>query len=298
MSHRLKGFQRYVSQSSISSFFLVRRVELSLNARVWQTQLPRVKPFYAVKCNPFPLIINQFVDLKLGFDCASENEISQVLALGANPSSIIFANPVKTPTQILNAKEAGVNCLTFDSLDELEKFKIYHPKAQLILRISVDDSKARHRIGQKYGASKKFISPLLQYAKSQHLDLVGVSFHVGSPNDDPKAYTLALQQCKEVFNLASMMGLRLRIVDIGGGFSQATFNVVARVVREKLDALFPNCDKVEIMAEPGRFLVENAATLAVRIIGKRQEDGIIHCTSSIKIRADMRYHRKFGVSGL
>lgn len=45
---------------------------------LWQKKLPRVKPFYAVKCNSDPQIVKTLVDLGTGFDCASKNELKQV----------------------------------------------------------------------------------------------------------------------------------------------------------------------------------------------------------------------------
>lgn len=43
----------------------------------WQLAMPRVHPFYAVKCNNDAAIIALLAALGAGFDCASEAEVSQ-----------------------------------------------------------------------------------------------------------------------------------------------------------------------------------------------------------------------------
>jgi hypothetical protein len=64
----------------------------------WRKVFPRVEPFYAVKCNPDPVIIRALAVLGLNFDCASRNEIRlvQQAAKGlARQPEIVFANPCK-----------------------------------------------------------------------------------------------------------------------------------------------------------------------------------------------------------
>ncbi|PHH91102.1 hypothetical protein CDD83_1674 [Cordyceps sp. RAO-2017] len=59
----------------------------------WKKNLPRVKPFYAVKCNPDPQVLRLLAGLGTGFDCASKTEIEQVLAMGISPDRVIYAQP-------------------------------------------------------------------------------------------------------------------------------------------------------------------------------------------------------------
>ena len=102
--------------------------------------LPRVRPFYAVKSNPNPTIIKTLAILGAGFDCASKNEIKQVLEIVNNDSSrIIFANPAKSDSHLRYARNMDVDLMTFDNEFELLKIAHIHPGAQLVLRIKVDD---------------------------------------------------------------------------------------------------------------------------------------------------------------
>ena len=42
----------------------------------WNAMLPKIHPFYAVKCNPEPALLKLLASLGTGFDCASKVCIS------------------------------------------------------------------------------------------------------------------------------------------------------------------------------------------------------------------------------
>lgn len=87
----------------------------------WTRLMPRVHPCYAVKCNPDEGLLSVLAALGAGFDCASEAEIQQVLALGVAPDRVVYAHPCKPPKQIRWAAAHGVNLTTFDTESELAK---------------------------------------------------------------------------------------------------------------------------------------------------------------------------------
>jgi ornithine decarboxylase len=70
--------------------------------------MPRVKPFYAVKCNPDPVMLRVLASLGCGFDCASAKEIATVLDMGVAPESIVFAHPCKRPLDLEYAISTNV----------------------------------------------------------------------------------------------------------------------------------------------------------------------------------------------
>jgi ornithine decarboxylase len=74
--------------------------------------MPRVMPFYAVKCNPEPGILKLLVAMGAGFDCASQGEVEMMLRLGVHPSRIIFAHPTKRASDIRYAREHNVQFTT------------------------------------------------------------------------------------------------------------------------------------------------------------------------------------------
>jgi ornithine decarboxylase len=107
--------------------------------RAWTAAMPRVAPFYAVKCNPQPALLRLLAALGAGFDCASKAELEAVMALGVPQDRIIFAHPCKRPLDLRFAAAAGVRLTTFDCEGELSKVQELWPTAELVLRLRCDD---------------------------------------------------------------------------------------------------------------------------------------------------------------
>nr|CAB61758.1 ornithine decarboxylase [Mucor lusitanicus] len=239
----------------------------------WKSLLPRIEPFYAIKCNPDPMVVQLLASLGCGFDCASKQEIQQVLDVGVDPSRIIYANPCKQASFIRYSAQQNVSRMTFDNAEELFKIKKYYPDAELVLRILTDDSMSLCQLGLKFGAPLHTVQHLLQLAKELNLNVIGVSFHVGSGCLDENAFGDAVVRAKNVFDQAKAMGYDFKFLDVGGGFPGAdvkngiTFEKVAAVLGPIVDRLFPK--DVRVIAEPGRYYVASAFNLAVNVIGRR-----------------------------
>lgn len=157
--------------------------------------------------------------------------------------------------------------MTFDSVDELLKIQTIFPDAELILRILTDDSSSRCPFQDKFGAPLNHVSQLFQTASTLRLNIVGVSFHIGSGATDPLLFVAAVRNSRAVFNLAREFGYRLTILDVGGGFTDGSFDVMSQVLTTVLNDEFPR--DVQFVAEPGRFYVASALTLACNIIARR-----------------------------
>ena len=203
----------------------------------WKQYFPRVEPFYAVKCNPDRVIVQTLLALGCNFDCASRNEIRLVQELAKDhalpnahaprsPPEIIFANPTKARSHIIEAVCRGVTMMTFDNVAEVKKCASVSTKIQLILRIITDDSGSQCRLSSKYGAPKSRWRALLSAAKAHGMEVIGVSFHVGSGCRDASRYELALKDARELFDLAEAeYGFKMTVLDIGGGFPGETHSL-------------------------------------------------------------------------
>ncbi|WWC66369.1 uncharacterized protein I206_100270 [Kwoniella pini CBS 10737] len=232
----------------------------------------RVEIFYATKCNPSPQVLHLLSLLGTSFDCASMSEINAVLSLPSAPSPdrIIFANPCKPASFIKNAAQKGLKMMTFDNADELYKIKRIYPTAKLVLRILTDDSKSLCRLGLKFGAPLSTCPGLLSLAKQLGLDVIGVSFHVGSGCKDPMQFADAVWRARKAFDMGKSAGYDFNLLDIGGGFERETFQEMTQVLSDSFDLYFPEDSGVRIIAEPGRFMVSSAFTLATSIIASRR----------------------------
>ncbi|CAO1619763.1 unnamed protein product [Jaminaea pallidilutea] len=307
-----------------NAFFVADLSEVYRQHIRWLRALPRIIPFYAVKCNPDPHVLRLLAAMGTGFDCASNGEINAVLEMGISPSRIIYANPCKAASFVRNAAANGVSLTTFDNIDELHKMKRFHPNCKLVVRILTDDSKSACQLGLKFGAPLDVVPKLLAKARELELDVVGVSFHVGSGCYDPNSFADAVARARRAFDYGRDAGYTFDLLDVGGGYDHVNFETIADVLRPALDEHFPDADfapggtRVEgkthglrIIAEPGRYYVQKAYTLACNIIAKRDgrsddereetEQGEPDCRSGTKDDDDdkpqIMYYQNDGVYG-
>uniref|UniRef100_A0A3Q3X9X5 ornithine decarboxylase n=1 Tax=Mola mola TaxID=94237 RepID=A0A3Q3X9X5_MOLML len=153
----------------------------------WIANLPRVKPFYAVKCNNIPAVLRMLSALGTGFDCASKVEIQQVLSLRVTPDKIIYAHATKPLSHINFACTHGVNVMTFD----IQHFLYF-----------LDDSTSFLKLSLKFGARLESAGKLLKRAAELGLEVIGVSFHVGSGCTQSLVFKQAIADARLVFDTA------------------------------------------------------------------------------------------------
>lgn len=266
-------------------FYIVDLEDICNKHVNWITQLPRVEPHYAIKCNTDPMLLKLLAYLGVGFDCASKNEIQKILDLGVSPDRIIFANPCKQASYIKYACKMGVDYMTFDNEHELYKIKEHHPNAKVVLRIITNDADAVCRFSMKFGADMETSLKLIETAVKLDLDLVGISFHVGSGQMSPKAFSESIYNARQLFDYArETHGLKMYLLDLGGGYPGSSdsgdlFSAIAMEINRALEEYFP-CDyfaqlngteekKLRVIAEPGRYFACSAFTLCVNIIAMR-----------------------------
>lgn len=259
------------------SFFVADLGQVFRSFQLWKETLPRVQPFYAVKCNTDPHVVLLLGRMGANFDCASKTEIDTVLGLGFTPDRIIYANPCKTNSFIRHACEKNVNLTTVDNANELYKLKRFHPRTRILIRIVTDDESAQCRLSTKFGCTVEVaVNQLLPLCRELDLDVAGVAFHVGSGATCFDSYFHAIKDARRIFDAGEQLGLRLTILDIGGGFEPCSFDAATQVVNRALDTFFPTTyaqqHGMQFIAEPGRFMVANAFTLATHIIARRDLD--------------------------
>ncbi len=251
------------------SFFVCDLGKIERLVKIWKQNLSRVHPYYAVKCNPNPEVLKLLAKLGVNFDCASKGEIELVLSLGIDSSRIIYAHPCKVGSFLRFADKNNVNLTTFDNADELYKLKKFHPNCKLLLRIITDDESAQCRLSTKYGAPISNVENLLKLAKELDLQIGGVSFHVGSGASDNDSLIKAVYDARQVFNMGRSMGFNMDLLDVGGGFSYESFDTASRALNYALDEYFPVEYGAQVIAEPGRYFVANAFTLATHVMARR-----------------------------
>ncbi|XP_006824567.1 ornithine decarboxylase-like, partial [Saccoglossus kowalevskii] len=205
------------------------------------------------------------------------SEIEDVLNIGVPASRIIYANPCKSKTHLQFAADKKAGLMTFDDEYELHKITEVYPDAELVIRINTDDPSALASFGIKFGCDVKHTRHLLQEAKQLSLNVVGVSFHVGSSCRDATAYATAIGLSRLVFNYAADIGFNLTLLDIGGGYpgdgkKPITIQSIAEKINQALSEHFPDGCGVTVISEPGLYFAWSTCTLCVNVIGKRVKE--------------------------
>ena len=256
-----------------SPLFAISRSGLKTQVERFRKALPRVEPFYAVKANPHPGLLKTLVQCRASFDVASLAELDLVLAAGARPDRIIYANTIKPLDSIAAAMACGVDLMTFDSEYELDKIAEKAPGARVIVRIKVPNVGSIVELSLKFGVNPTDAIDLLIKAHKLGLRPAGVSFHVGSQCTRMENYIDAFEMASIIVRDARLKQVPLEIVDIGGGFpirhfdnEPDPFDAASSVVGRELDRLFDS--SVRLIAEPGRFIAGPACTLLMRVVGK------------------------------
>ncbi|XP_077528824.1 ornithine decarboxylase-like isoform X1 [Haemaphysalis longicornis] len=261
------------SQENDDAFFVCDVRDLLEKVDLWKQEMPRVTPFYAIKACTDPVVLHLLNDRGVNFDCSNKREIATMLDMGTKAERILYAQTVKNCSHLDYAEEVGVNIMTFDAPEELEK--IHQKNARLLLRIIGDEVGCHYTLNRKFGALTSDAQTLLEKARSLGRNVVGVAFHVGCAYQDPEIFVRTIQQARNVFDLGTQMGFEMTVLDIGGGFpgglrNKEKFLKVCAFIRSALDEYFPASSGVTIVAEPGQFFVTSAYTLLLKVVGKRK----------------------------
>jgi ornithine decarboxylase len=230
------------------------------------------KVFYAVKANPDVEVLRFLNSLGTGFEIASEGELQILASLGDEPERIITSNPIKTFKFLEQAVDYGVNYFAYDSMVEVEKLAKYAPGCNVYVRLSVPNEGSEWPLSKKFGVELDAASELLVYAKGKGLNPVGITFHVGSQCNNIYNWNTAVDKARDLWENAEQNGIKLRMLNIGGGYPiRYTKNVVdVETIEKKVNKViyqkFP--EDIDIFIEPGRAVVGDAGIFVSTVIGK------------------------------
>lgn len=278
---------RKLAEEHGTPLFVVDHDEIRRNYAEFKKCLPRVQPYYAVKANPDPAIVKTLYDAGASFDVASMPEFMIVHQnIQHMPPKqrqdwiwdrIIYANPIKA-IETLTQLDTYKPLVTYDNLEEIKKLQEYAPNAGLALRLKVPNTGAMAELSSKFGADPGEAVDLILAADRAGFTVEGLSFHVGSQTTNFENYVQAINLAANVFKDVRARGYtKMNLLDIGGGFpapydkSVKSFRVLAKKINTELNRLFP--EEIEILAEPGRFMIATAGTSIVKINGKALRDG-------------------------
>ncbi|NNK67282.1 MAG: type III PLP-dependent enzyme, partial [Rhodobacteraceae bacterium] len=229
---------------------------------------------YAVKANDAPEVLENLVAAGLtAFDVASPDEMAKVRAV--LPTAVLhYNNPVRSQSEISEARGFGVRSWSVDDLGELEKLGPGRgDEASIRLKLPVRG--AAYDFGAKFGADAAQAVTLLRAAVDRGFR-PSMTFHPGTQCADPAAWASYIATCAEVARTA---GVTLYRLNVGGGFAahrngQAPdLEAIFARISSATAAAFPD-GAPALVCEPGRAMVAEAFSLGTRIKALRRDGSV------------------------
>ncbi len=257
-----------------SPLFVIDAERVRLQYRRLAAALPGVVLHYALKPLPHAALISTLNAEGAYFDLASNGEVELVRGLKIAPQRCIHTHPIKRDSDIRTALDFGVDTFVVDNPDELRKFEKFK-RAKLMIRVCFRSPVAQCDLSRKFGCDPAQVSSMMSLAAELRLEVIGLSFHVGSQTADPQMHVEAIDFCRSVLN-EGLHAHQLSTLDIGGGFpvdyaqSALPIEEFCAPIVKALSRVKPG---VRIIAEPGRYLSAPAVVTVAQVMGRALREG-------------------------
>ncbi len=222
---------------------------------------------YAVKANDSETVLHNLVGAGIAaFDVASVREMARVR--GVAPQAVLhYHNPVRSRTEIAQAVRYGIASWSVDCLQELEKLAdVPRAGTEIAVRLRLAVPGAAYDFGEKFGADPDQAVVLLQKARDMGF-VTSITFHPGTQCADPEAWAIYVDVAADV---ARRAGVCLARLNVGGGFAahrsgaapdlERIFSRISAQAHTAFAGTAP-----DLVCEPGRAMVAEAFTLALRV---------------------------------
>ncbi len=244
---------------------------------------------YSVKANSSLGVLTVLRELGAGVDIVSGGELQRALLAGFTGDDVVFSGVGKTALEIRQALRAGVRFFNVESEGELRAIDVLAGEdgviAPVAIRVNPEvDVDTPHEYTRTGGRGHKFGIPYdeaeavsLLAMELPNVRLVGLDMHVGSQMTRMAPYEHGVTRLLElVERLRPIAGVHLRWLDLGGGLAvpydvgadEVDLDAFAEVARQASDAT-----GLEIVIEPGRFVVANAGVLVTRVLYRKRSGG-------------------------
>lgn len=237
---------------------------------------------YAMKANASLGVLRVFAQAGCGFDLVSGGDLVRALAVGCDPSKIVFSGVGKTRQEMRQALAAHIACFNVESEAELDVLNgaalAAGRRAPVSLRINPNvDPKTHPYIstglkGSKFGvAHDRAVAAYRHAAALPGLEVVGIDCHIGSQITEAGPYLDALERVLDLVEAVERTGIRLQHIDFGGGLGidyngerpPAADALWTRLLA-RLDAR--GFGDRKLIIEPGRSLVGNAGVCVTEVL--------------------------------
>jgi diaminopimelate decarboxylase len=238
---------------------------------------------YAVKANSNLSILKLLASLGAGFDLVSGGELLRVQKAGIDASRAIFAGAAKQRWEIELGAKLGVRAFQVESPHEIELLSAVaaaqskrlpvalrlNPAVAVDTHAYIATAKRDSKFGIELARAGEAVSRI---AKDPGLQLVGYHVHLGSQLREVAPYVRAFERVAEFMDGAEERRDGVRHYDLGGGFGIPYGHGDAFPLRELASRLSPLAAArgLQLMLEPGRYLVGDAGVLVAEVLGHKQ----------------------------
>jgi len=261
-------------------FYLYSEATLARHFETFDSSFAAVphRTCFAVKACSNLAILRLFAGLGSGADIVSGGELYRALKAGIDPKRIIYSGVGKTAEEMRYALESAILMFNVESVQELERLEKVaaelEVRAPVAFRINPDVDPQTHAYISTGLAKNKFGIPIEQgleayrLARSMdHIDIVGVSCHIGSQLTTIAPFVDSLIKLKGFVARLRAEGVEVKFLDLGGGLGITYADEQAPPPREYARAIEREMAGLDctLILEPGRVIVGNAAILVTRV---------------------------------
>jgi len=290
----------HISPEDEQAYFVYQLDALKAHLAELQQQ-DVIKLWFAVKANPLSKVIQTLDSEGFDFDVASSGELAQVLAQGIDPSRILNTGPAKSKKQLAAFVEQGVNTFVVESLNQLTWLNevITEQKSEQETKQKSNDSSTvkQPRVllrvqlqwpdGEKNPLGGNSLTPFglsveewqsINVSDFPALNICGLHiFQWGNMLSNEKMYSLWGQMVKPLTELATSIGMTLKILDLGGGLGIDYLGEGARLswqqIINDLADIKAQAGVEELWLELGRFAVAECGYYVVPVVDKKMNYG-------------------------
>lgn len=243
----------------------------------------RVLVCYALKANSSKAVAGTLARLGAGADIVSGGELMRARAAGFKAEKIVFSGVGKTEEEMAAGLRAGVKSFNVESGEEMEALARVagrmKKRAPVSVRLNPDVDPKTHphittgRAENKFGVEKpQALALYRKAAKDKRLRVAGLQCHIGSQITSLAPYRRAAASVALVAKTLKAQGIPLEFADMGGGlgisYKDETPLDPAALARALEDA-FAGQPELELLVEPGRYLVADAGLLLTKVLYRK-----------------------------
>jgi len=243
---------------------------------------------YTLKANSSRGILELLRRLGAGIDVVSGGELYRALRAGFKPEDIIFGGVGKTERELAEAIDANILLLNAESEAEVRLIDRLAGergvRARVSLRVNPEITlDAPHDYiktggkGHKFGIPHDDVVHVAQVAADlDHIDLAGLDMHLGSQLSRIDPYREGTERLASIFAELTRRGITsLKYLDIGGGLGVRYDTEQPPNLQRFAEMVLPTVAEtgLQLIMEPGRFIVGNAAALVTQVLYRKHSGG-------------------------